>query len=416
MACPRRPIRLLPWAAAFALVILGSHASANSWNQWLGNPGRTLMAPGPASKEGSPTFTRLWNRPLGSGFAGISIHASNAITAMATGGQDVAVLFDIPSGNPRWQYPLGRTRKRSEGAPPGPLSTPALDAESVYVQALDGRVVCLDVGSGTVRWETQCKRAFRAYEPGYGFASSPLLLEDLVVLLPAGSTTASAVALDRRTGDVRWKTALGSAAEYASPTAWRDSTGKDHILAHLKDRIAAVSAADGHVHWSLPDVPGGLWTPSILSKGRAFLPTAGQSRVLELPGVAAEPPRTLWTSPVFESVMGPVVEISGLLVGHHDRRLTAVDMATGKQAWQLPDESDGQLLVLGSWLVFFHDRAGRLEVLRVRPDGIDSVWKESICPPFRMETPLTFADSILHLRTQDAWIAMKASWPSLSRN
>ncbi len=155
--------------------------------------------------------------------------------------------------------------------------------------------------------------------------------------------------------------------------------------------------------WQVGDISGGLWTPSVLANGHVFFPLTRETQVRELGGDAS---RLVWSSPVFEGTMGPVVEINGLLVGHHKRRLTALDVATGEQLWQLPDETDGQLMAFGRWLVFLNDRAGRLEILAVDRRGAEVRRRQAVIKPTRMETPLTFARETLYLRTQEDLVAL----------
>ncbi len=227
------------------MTLAAAELSAIEWNQWLGGPSRTLTVGRRAVEDQPTTLTERWRRPLGSGFSWLSVWGSNAFTAMTDGKQDVAILLHAETGVERWRVTLGRTKKRAEGTPPGLLSTPALDAEAVYVQALDGRFLCLDNASGKVRWELNVKKTLKAYEPGYGFSSSPLLLEDLVVLMPAGSTAASVTAIDRRTGEVRWQTPLGTATEYASATLMHHGDGSQVVAALGSNKLAGLAVSNG---------------------------------------------------------------------------------------------------------------------------------------------------------------------------
>jgi outer membrane protein assembly factor BamB len=273
----------------------------------------------------------------------------------------------------------------------------------------DRRFVCLEVATGKLRWELNPKSALKASEPGYGFASSPLLLDEWVVLLPAGSSAHSVTALDRRTGARRWSVPAGAPAEYASATAWSPG-GKAQVVAQLSDRLIGVSANDGRILWTVGEAAGGLWTPSVLEDGRVFCPTASETRLLAPEGGAA---RVVWTSPVFEGVMGPVVEIGGMLVGHHKRKLTGIETGTGHQLWQQSSETDGQLLVWGSWLVFVNDRAGKLIVFAADRTGLAVKSEQQVFPPTRMETPLATAQGTLFLRTPTELIALRTEPPPI---
>ncbi|MBN9691519.1 MAG: PQQ-like beta-propeller repeat protein [Verrucomicrobia bacterium] len=377
--------------------------SAPEWNQWLGGSGRQLTVPNIPAKSTAPEIQERWRRSLGSGFAGISIWGDQAVTAMTDGKQDVAVLLDTATGAERWRFPLDRTRKRAEGVPLGPLSTPALDGEACYVQGLDGRFVCLGRAAGDVRWEVNLKRAFQAHEPGYGFASSPLLTEDLVILLPAGSSSSAIVALNRATGTLRWRASLGTSTEYASATL-AGLPGAAQVVAQLGEKLVGVSAADGRVLWEIKEAGGGLWTPSVLNSGEVFFPGSGRTLLADL---SSAPPRQVWSSPVFEGVMGPVVELHGQLIGYHQRRLTGLDVATGNQLWQRAEESDGQLLSYGPWLIHFHDRTGILEICSVDRTGLKVCGRQSVCHPTRSETPLTFSQGVLYLRLPEELVALK---------
>lgn len=373
------------------------------WNQWLGGGGRTLVVTQGFDAVRLPVISERWRIPLGSGVAGVSVLGTNATTGVTDGKQDAVVLLDTATGAERWRVPMGRTKKRGEGTPLGPLSTPALDADSTYAQSLDGRLVCVDNSTGKVRWEVNVKREFKAFEPGYGFASSPLLCDDLVVLVPAGSLVASVAALDRLTGAVRWRAPLGSGTEYASAT-FAASANPPQIAVHVGSAMAGLSPGDGRRLWKVDGIGGGMWTASVLSDGKVFFPIATETQALWLEATGV---RKAWGSPVFAGIMGPVVEVGGLLVGHHQRRLTALDGATGEQVWQLPDETDGQLLALGPWLVFVNDRAGELSLLSVSRSGVEVRTRRRIMESTRMETPLAFADGVLYIRTTRELIALR---------
>ena len=76
--------------------------------------------------------------------------------------------------------------------------------------------------------------------------------------MPAGSSSASVVALDCKTGEALWQAKLNSDAEHAS-AAWLPDGAEDQIVAMLSGKLAGVSPKDGTVLWHREDEPGGLW-------------------------------------------------------------------------------------------------------------------------------------------------------------
>jgi hypothetical protein len=184
------------------------------------------------------------------------------------------------------------------------------------------------------------------------------------------------------------------------------------VVAQLGEKLVGVSAADGKVLWEINESGGGLWTPSVLNSGEVFFPGSGRTLLADLSSV---PARQVWSIPVFEGGMGPVVELQGQLIGYHQRRLTGVDVSTGKQLWQRAEESDGQLLSYGPWLIHFHDRIGVLEVCSVDRTGLTVRQRQSVCRPTRSETPLTFSQGIVYLRLPEELVALKLD-PSVTAN
>ena len=89
------------------------------------------------------------------------------------------------------------------------------------------------------------------------------------------------------------------------------------------------------------------------------------------------------------------------------RDLTAVDAATGEQVWRLPNETDGQIVAYGRWLVFVNDRKGQIELLAVDRQGAKVLRSQAVIKPTRMETPLTVAGDTVFLRSPEELVALR---------
>src|SRR5439155_24448445 len=119
--------------------------------------------------------------------------------------------LDARTGREIWRHtydsPLGP--QYYEG---GPGSTPTVDGDRVFTISKWGDVFCLDAARGTMIWQRDLRHD-GIKTNRWGFAGSPLIWHDLVIL-NAGS---AGTALDRNTGRLVWCNGT-NATGYASPT------------------------------------------------------------------------------------------------------------------------------------------------------------------------------------------------------
>ena len=114
-----------------------------------------------------------------------------------------------------WRVPVGEAWDRGHA---GTRSTPAIDDGRLFVETPTGEVVCLDADGGKEIWRLNILKKFDAKNILWGLAESPLVDGKHVICCPGGPQTA-VVALDKKTGEVAWKSASanGDPTGYATP-------------------------------------------------------------------------------------------------------------------------------------------------------------------------------------------------------
>ena len=110
------------------------------------------------------------------------------------------------------RQPRLAARTRAEGPLPDVhdkhnLSTPSpvTDGQTVIGWFGTGQVVALDAASGKLLWSKHLGKEYGAFEINWGHASSPALHGDLAIFPCYHETGPYLLALDKRTGAVRWK-------------------------------------------------------------------------------------------------------------------------------------------------------------------------------------------------------------------
>lgn len=184
----------------------------NSWPQWRGVARDGIAAWLPRSLEGAEL---AWKYPLPSqGIGGIAATDEFVIVTARdrNDSQDVIVCLDAESGVAFWQHAYEATGNLDYG---NSIRATALIADPwVITLGAFGDLNCIELETGNVAWSKNLVRDLDGILPQWGYAASPIVIEDTLIVQPGGDT-ASMVALDLETGSTRWKVP-GRQAAYAS--------------------------------------------------------------------------------------------------------------------------------------------------------------------------------------------------------
>lgn len=166
------------------IFIVTALVGAADWPQWLGpnhngsSPETGLLTAWP--KEGPKV---VWKVDGGDGYSSVAVAGNRAYTMVQRGKDELAVCLDVANGKELWSRRTGPAYKDKMGD--GPRGTPAIEGGRVYVQSATGPLLCLDADKGTVLWEHDLLKEFKAENISWGLSASPLIEGDLVLAIPA---------------------------------------------------------------------------------------------------------------------------------------------------------------------------------------------------------------------------------------
>ena len=141
---------------------------------------------------------------LGSGFSSVSVADGRLYTQGHIEGEEHVIALDEATGRKLWTVVLGPAERVPYA---GSRSTPTVDGALLYLETVAGDVVCLDAQNTQVVWRKHLKRDFQGRPGTWGYAESPLVDGDRVVVTPGGKE-AALVALDKRDGRVIWRVSV----------------------------------------------------------------------------------------------------------------------------------------------------------------------------------------------------------------
>ena len=129
------------------------------------------------------------------------------------------IVFDEESGALLWtqEWPAAYRNIHSKFAT-GPLATPTVDGDRVYILGAAGMLSCLDTVTGDLIWRVDTVAEYGVTVPVFGVSQSPLVEGDHLIALLGGEPDAMVVAFDRATGAEAWR-AIETTSEpgYSSP-------------------------------------------------------------------------------------------------------------------------------------------------------------------------------------------------------
>ena len=185
-----------------------------SWPRFNGPQGDNI-SPDTGLLKQWPTEgpTLLWTaKDLGEGYSSVVLAGDRIYTAGNKDGKTVVTALD-PDGKILWQRPHGGAWSVASLA----RSTPTIDGDRVYDENGVGDVACLDAKDGTPVWHVNVLKKFAAPNIRWHLAESVWIDGQHVICCPGGPQTA-VVALDKKTGEVAWKSPpMGDDTSYASP-------------------------------------------------------------------------------------------------------------------------------------------------------------------------------------------------------
>ncbi len=311
----------------------------------------------------------LWRRPIGPGWSSFAVRGDLVYTQEQRGDDEVVSCYRLTTGEPVWRH-RDAARFYAPESGPGPLGTPTVHDGRVYTFGATGVVNALDAGNGAVMWSRNAGTDTGATMPGWGFASSPLVVKDVVIVAASGRL----VAYDTATGNPRWVRTTGGGG-YSSPHL-ATIDGLAQVLLLSGGGVTSVAPADGIVLWQHSWMEGvSIVQPalapdgSVLIAGGDTMGGAGIRRLAVARGPAGWTVDERWTSRGLKPYFNDFVVHEGHAFGFDGNILSCVDLTDGNRKWKGGRYGSGQLILLADQdvLLVLSDQ-GELALVSATPD------------------------------------------------
>ena len=285
----------------------------------------------------------LWRHPIGPGWSSFAVRGDLFYTQEQRGSDEVVACYSLTTGEPVWTHSdAARFWESNAGA--GPRATPTLNNGRVYTFGATGIVNALDARNGAVVWSRNAASDSGRKVPEWGFASSPLVVDDVVIVAAAGKL----VAYNLSTGEPRWCGPDGRYG-YSSPHLLTID-GVEQILLTSGPGATSVSPVDGTRLWEYALPPNARIVQPALIAGGDLLVGEGEGHNLRRIAVAHGPTgwtvEERWSSMGLKPYFSDFVVHNGHAFGFDGSLLSCIDLKDGKRAWKGGRYGSGQLVLL----------------------------------------------------------------------
>lgn len=239
-------------AIGLLVALVAPAAAAEHWSRFRGPNGTGISAATTVPISWTEDDYQ-WNVELrGLGHSSPVVWGDKVFVTSCDEAENLQIVWclDAHNGATLWsrEFPCAEYQKNEFNS--FASSTPTVDAQHVYISWIapeEYTVLALD-HSGAEAWRV----SLGAYRASHGLAGSPILCAGHVIVPNDQDGESSVAALDRMTGQERWKLPRQSGATYATPCLSFLSDGRSELIFTSQAHgITAVDPTSGKSNWEL---------------------------------------------------------------------------------------------------------------------------------------------------------------------
>ncbi|MBI9069651.1 MAG: PQQ-binding-like beta-propeller repeat protein [Salinivirgaceae bacterium] len=348
------------------------------------------------------TPKELWRRPIGSGCGSFAVKGNLLFTQEQRGEEEMVSCYHLESGEPIWQH-TDSARFWDSHAGAGPRSTPTLTDSLICSQGATGIVNVMKSIDGSVLWTRNAAEDIQDTIPGWGYCSSPVIVDSILVTAISGTL----IAYNLLTGDMLWTGAEGG-ENYSSPHL-ASIEGIKQILYSNPKGTTSFEPNTGKVLWERKWEMSAIVQPAITESGDILI-SEGYKKAIHKISVTKQNEnwkiKEHWTSTNIKPDFNDLVTHKGFIYGFEGLSLTCIDLKDGERKWK-NGRFGGQIILLADQdLLIVVTEKGKLLLADANPEEFKKLAEIPAIKGKTWNHPVLVKD-ILLVRNMNEMVAYK---------
>ena len=256
------------------VVVYSLIASAQDWPDWRGiNRDGVWTETGILEKFESEQIEIKWSVEIGPGYSGPTVSNGKVYVSdrIEKPNQLERILcIDEQTGKNIWEFSYD-CEYSGVGYPAGPRASVVINEGKAYSLGTMGNLYCFNAETGKILWKKDLNTEYEINMPIWGIASTPLIVDEKIVIHVSGSNNASIVAFNKNTGNEIWRN-LDDRAGYSAPILI-EKNGRRVIVNWTEHSLSGLNPENGAVYWRFPWKTGSRMSIStpVLYKDHIFV-------------------------------------------------------------------------------------------------------------------------------------------------
>lgn len=391
---------LVPFSASFA----------GDWAQYRGPNANGISPETGINKDWKAKAPKvLWKIPLtDQGFSVPSIAGGKAFILDHIEDRDIVRALDLNSGKELWKLEYQDENKQKWGFT---RIQPLIDNGNLYVISRRGKVLCLDVETGKQKWELDLVKDFGGKIPMWGFAASPVIDGDKLIICPLSKGN-MLIAVDKNTGKVIWRGGGDENVGYSTPT-FQILDGLKQLISASQKGLVGVNPEDGKVLWTgvfKTKYDNNIPVPVVFDKNKVFV-TAGYNHGCAAFQVIDNKVTKLWENNKMQSQCNSPILVDKSVYGIGDPgKLICIDPETGDVRWEQRGFGKGGIIVADGAIIAIDGNTGAVIMVKLDPEKYTELGRISpLSKDNKCWVPPVMADKKLLVRNRSELVCLDIS-------
>jgi outer membrane protein assembly factor BamB len=321
----------------------------------------------------------LWRIGMGEGWGGFVVRGGCAITQEQRDDKEHVVCYELLTGKVLWSHADEERYSDPQGlGGSGPRATPTIHGDVVLTMGGLGRLNCLELATGKVRWTKAVLEQTGAKLPEWGVSCSPLVFENSVVVAAGNAAGATLASFALSDGLTQW-TVGDQEASYSSPVLLTVQNQR-MVLYFGPKNITGHDPASGKQLWSYPWIPE-LQQPHValplVTADQAVVISSGYGKGSSKISLTNTPQgwvaEEVWKTNRMKAKFTNLIEYQNHLYGLDDGTFACLDLAAGKLKWREGKYLHGQCLFLEPDRILVTAERGYVALVQPSPEGLKEI-------------------------------------------